>query len=428
MDDSEAALKNYKEALAAAPDDAGIIRRVADFYLRHDHWDDAEPLLKQLVSGKGKSSEDDLIWTRRNLALSSWHRGGYANLQAALKIIEQNVASGKATPQDRRAKAIFLAYDPDSTRKREAINTLESLIPQEDVVAPEDKFTLANLYMAETEEGDWARCRELLRSLSSRKNADPRHVAAYIAALMKHHELSDAELILGVLERSYPDDLAPVNLRAELLVRRNQDDQAIKALKAVVAGSNLPADKLPDLQRVVAGSLEHLSNLATENHRAAAAEKLLKEAEALYRVYAGKRPGGELMLAGFLARHGKVKEAMDLINDQWAASDPTAVAQALSTVVSSSKATAKQLRQAEAILQDALKKFNRPTLLLLIMADLYASEQRYDEAERCYREILARDPKEIRSLNNLAGLLAIRQVKVDEALQLVNRTWRFADP
>ena len=95
--------------------------------------------------------------------MSTWRRGGYANLQTALKMIEQNLATGKATPQDRRAKAILLAFDPDSTRKREAIKTLESLIPQEDVVTPEDKFTLANLYLAETEEGDWAKCRELMR-------------------------------------------------------------------------------------------------------------------------------------------------------------------------------------------------------------------------------------------------------------------------
>ena len=104
------------------------------------------------------------------------------------------------------------------------------------------------------------------------------------------------------------------------------------------------------------------------------------------------------------------------------------MAQALSAIVTSGKATRKQLQQAEAILKDALKKFRRPPLLLLIIADFYAGEQRYDEAERCYREILARDPKEIRSLNNLASLLAIRQVKLDEALQLVNRALEISGP
>ena len=62
MGDADAALKNYEEALAAAPDDASVIRHLSDFYLRHDRWDDAEPLLKKLVSGKGKPSDDDVIW------------------------------------------------------------------------------------------------------------------------------------------------------------------------------------------------------------------------------------------------------------------------------------------------------------------------------------------------------------------------------
>ena len=79
-------------------------------------------------------------------------------------MIEQNLATGKGTSQDRRAKAILLSVDPDPARKREAIKTLESLVPQEDVVTPEDKFTLANLYLSEKENGDWGKCRELMRA------------------------------------------------------------------------------------------------------------------------------------------------------------------------------------------------------------------------------------------------------------------------
>ena len=70
---------------------------------------------------------------------------------------------------------------------------------------------------------------------------------------MKHNDLSDVELILGLLEKEAPDDLAPVKLRAELLVRRGQADQALEVLQGVVEGTNLPADKLPDLQHMVAG-------------------------------------------------------------------------------------------------------------------------------------------------------------------------------
>ena len=81
-----------------------------------------------------------------------------------------------------------------------------------------------------------------------------------------------------------------------------------------------------------------------------------------------------MVLAGFLARNGQIKASLDLIKDKWAACDPTYVAQAISTVITSGKASREQREQAEAIMKDALKKFSRPPLLLLVIADYYNGE------------------------------------------------------
>jgi tetratricopeptide (TPR) repeat protein len=64
----------------------------------------------------------------------------------------------------------------------------------------------------------------------------------------------------------------------------------------------------------------------------------------------------------------------------------------------------------------------------MVMANLCSDDQRYDEAEALYREILAKDPKQASSLNNLAFLLANRQTKIDEALQLINRAMEISGP
>ena len=123
-EDGEEAQQQYAAALAAAPEDPQIVRRVADFHLRSRQLAAAEPLLKQLVAGKGNPAADDVIWARRHLAMSLASYGGYANLQAALKMINENLVAREANeqdPQDLRLLASFLAIDPSATRRLQAI-------------------------------------------------------------------------------------------------------------------------------------------------------------------------------------------------------------------------------------------------------------------------------------------------------------------
>ena len=105
----------------------------------------------------------------------------------------------------------------------------------------------------------------------------------------------------------------------------------------------------------------------------------------------------------------------------WADCESLAVAQALEALVKNATSIREQNEQIEKILQGALKKFDRPTPLLLVLANFTTQQQRYAEAEACYREVLKTEPNNGPALNNLAMLLALQSTRLDEALKLINR-------
>ena len=146
--DGERARQKYEAALAAAPDNPQIMRRVADFYLRSRQFTSAEPLLRQLLAGKGNPPADEVAWARRSLAMTLASYGGYANLQAGLKMIDENLAAGAPSPQDLRIRASFLANDPTPSKRLEAIEAMETLLQRAELISADDRFGLAKLYLA----------------------------------------------------------------------------------------------------------------------------------------------------------------------------------------------------------------------------------------------------------------------------------------
>lgn len=120
-------------------------------------------------------------------------------------------------------------------------------------------------------------------------------------------------------------------------------------------------------------------------------------------------------------------KALDLLEQKEGNAPPVAINQLCSQFLAYGKADQKQLQRLDNMLQGALVRLNRPAVLLLAMADLRAHQGRYGDAEAFYREILAKQGRDVWALNNLAVLLALQGVKLDEALKLVNQALEMGD-
>ena len=421
---ADEAEKKYEAALAASPQDINVVRTVADFYQRTGKLVSAEALLRRIIDGKVEALTPDVIWARRQLALIYAARGGYQNLQKARELVEENLAVSGGSLPDQRVKAHLDAADPQRTRRNEAVQTFETML-QEQAASPEDRFALAKMYLAA---GDWVKASSQFRSLVATHDKEPRFLIAYIEALLQHHETSNVEMYLDRLLKNYPTAFVTTRLHAELLFAKNEFEKVFELLKNFVdmAGAE-PKDRNLRI-RLVAEGLSKFSQRLTKPEQEPMAKKYASHAETLYREYVKANPKQALLLAMLLGRQGSIDEALDLLERSLNSNTPRDISRVSAVLLNGRKPDKEQLRRLDRILQSALRRFERPVSLLLAMTELRTQQARYADAESIYREILGKSSGNAVAMNNLAVLLALQGVKLDESLKLVDQAIEIAGP
>lgn len=419
IDQRDQAEQQYHAALASASDDPQVVVGVTRFFLRSGDTKEADAQLKRIVDGDIPVETADLRWARRSLALLLAARGGEDNLRRAQSVLAPNL-SDSPDPTDRRAKAVVLAMQPGTKSRQEAIRILEGLLSNRLSASPADEFILARLYLAED---NWSKANDHLRSLAASAKDDPSYpayVSTYIQALIEHGELGEADLWLDRLEQLAPDVLSTSALRARALFAEKHYDQTLEELKQFAAAS--PKGDATDSAAQwsqVARQLEHYSRQLRDAGEAGAAADFAEEAEKIYRQFLRDDPSNAMRLAGFLGRQGRGDAAADVIIENWPQADSTRLATACASAIQNSQTEPGSLRKIETVLHSAIEQRDRPVSLLLVLAELYSWQQRDDEAESVYRELLDRDERNVPALNNLALKRALIDKDVAGALKLI---------
>lgn len=433
--------QRYEAALAAAPTDVSVNRRVADFYMRFQRPRKAEPLLTQIISGLPNATDDDRAWARRNLAqaLTSQQRDRGtldANIDKALRLIDQNLAQESATDADRRAKALILAMKTDKASRQEAINLLESFLsdPQSEETPEslDERFVLAQLYMSQGESG-LARVRGQMEILLRAARRNRRVVRTYANYLEKCGLDVEAANLLdetNIAENPKPQDLVAQfsdSLKAHFL--RDEYDAVITDLDRFITEAGDDEKERISRTRRTAATLEsfadQLKRWGKEGKKPrdvaeAGASKFMAHAEELLRKNANTGAAEAMALAAFASRNGNADEALDLLEKNWPVSQPPEIAAVTTALMVAAGTTPAHLARSEKILRDALAKMDRPVLLVQALADLQSWREQYDEAEDLYRETLTKDENPL-ALNNLALLIGLRGKGGKEALELIDR-------
>ena len=419
---TDAAEEQYNIMLKAAPQDIAVARLVADFYSRTRKWQPAEALLRGILDGKMQAGEVDVTWARRELAKILGSSGKYPDLQKAVNLVEQNLSSPLASVADRQLLAKLTASDPRQGARDKAIGLLESLGTS---ATPDDRFILARLYR---NAGNWIKAGDVLRGLVASNVRDSRYLEFYIDLLLEHNEMSSARSYLDRLEKLAPNSFNTISRKADLLCATNQRPQAFETLKDFVDNVDAqPRDRGLRL-RMVAEKLADLAAQSTKPEQASFAAQAIDLAESLFRGFIKENPGRELVLAVFLGRHGKMDEALGILDESLQLCNVNEFSQACGLLLENGKATADQLQRLNKIMKAAEVKFERVPRLLSVMAELRNRQTRYSEAIDIYREILRKAPDDAFAMNNVAVLQALQEIKLDESLKLVNRAMELAGP
>ncbi len=410
--DLKKAEENYLAALKTAPNEAGMLRNVATFYIRHGDSVKAEPRLRTILDLGDKASPADAAWARRGLAATLAARGDRRNYDEAMALIEKNLETSKEDA-DLHAKALLLATR--LSRRKEAIRLFEDLARRGTLPAGE-RFALVRLYLAED---NWAQAQlHMLTLLSSPDGKNPTYQAYYARRLLQHDAIADAESQLAKLEKALPDSPLTGEIKARVLQAKGKDADAIALLQ------EFSRRKDADLARV--GLL-----LETLGEQSKAKDLYHREAEAMYRKYVAQsdKPDRDLALAGFLGRQHRLNDALDSCDAaRKHKAAPETVGQVLTGVLRANAAGDAPCRRVEKTLQDMLSQKPDSIALMVCLADVYDLQARFDEAESVYRRALTKDADNVMVLNNLAWLLAFKKPPSDEALSQINRAIDLVGP
>jgi tetratricopeptide (TPR) repeat protein len=422
--DRDRAVALFQAALAARPTDVVTMRSVAGFYVRTLRYKEAQPLLEALIERQAKSP-DDAAWARRILALVLTAGGDYRQSRKALDLLGLGDNLGPESPparrpEDERARALVLAGQRGLGQRKQAIQILERLAQ---LPSPEadDLFLLARLHEAV---GDWRSARRWMLRLLETHSRQPAYLAHFTRSLLSQGEDEMAEEIIDRLRRlpGQAGGFLLAELEARLRAARRQPAAAVTRLESYAQGKDSkPADEA-DRLAMAAAVLDHLAQtFAADKGYAAAAEKM-------YRALVAQRPRSTPMLVSFLARQGRVEEALDLGQSAGADCPPEVVANAVVSALHTEKAGPGTFRRVEGMLTRALERDPRSAALLMCLADFRNLQGRYADAIGIYRDALRRDPRSVVGLNNLAWLLAVFEGEGKEAIQLVERAIDVAGP
>jgi tetratricopeptide (TPR) repeat protein len=138
-----------------------------------------------------------------------------------------------------------------------------------------------------------------------------------------------------------------------------------------------------------------------------------------------------LVLAEFLARQGRLDQALDLCEGAWESVPAELVAQTCVTALYASARSKQQCQRVAGWIERALTKVpGQTTALTALLGTVRMLQGEHSEAERLFRQALARDSQNVPAANNLASHLVLRDGSraADEALKLINRAIEAAGP
>jgi tetratricopeptide (TPR) repeat protein len=388
----EQANKEFLSALAGNQNDAGVVRAVADFYLRVGSAEGAKPLLERITGRQLKVTDGDIAWARRGLAMVLATGVEYRDFLEALKLLGLRLDAGgrvieerKPIPEERdevqRTRAHVLATRKTHFTRARAIALLEDLNRRRTPPA-NDRFLLAQLYDADD---NWVRAQKVLHSLIADQPNNPAYLTYLAQSLVLRRKPLEAEKYIDSLARLEkaqgvpPGAFGSSELRARALEAAGQGEKALALLKDYAAQTPVRGENL-------------------------------------------------LIYAGCLARHKRLSEAIAACERAGKVGPPEAAGGAAVAVLRSASPTPGECARVERLLKAALAKDPTSVLLQVQLADLEDLRGHFREAEALYRKVLRQDENNVMALNNLAWLLSHQPNKGREAEPLIERAVRVLGP
>jgi tetratricopeptide (TPR) repeat protein len=134
-----------------------------------------------------------------------------------------------------------------------------------------------------------------------------------------------------------------------------------------------------------------------------------------------------LVLAGFLGQLGQAEEAIKLI-EKAQEHDHTAdvtylfrLVDACTKIIYGGELTPPESERIDKVVGAAFEKLAPTVRSLLTLSNLRIAQERFEDVEKLYRQVLELSADNVVALNNLAVLLALKKKDLNEAVKMIDR-------
>ena len=416
--------KFYQQALKISPDETGLLRQVASFYLSVDREPDAEPILDKILEGAEEFVESTsplIAWARRAKATIMDQGGSFQDYLHAINEIRKNVPEGAVLlPADLLVAAQLTLRRSDTLSQKKMVQEFEELAKVREL-GVEEQLVLGQLYQRVGRDND---AEKGLYNLLARDGSNPKVVSMLIETLLKQRKLEQAGRLLSKLPKNSRNRL---RIMALMHAEKGEAEKAEKKLLALI-----PQPLSPDQNAL----LLNISSLLEEIDRNEMAEKLMVE-------YVRREPQFAWRLAAFYGRRDgleKIEQAFSMCQ-QLMEHNPKAAVSVTQIGVASLRTNLKNVEgssnpdeffdRVDKWFQIGFEHEPDSGPLLLQLAEFESLRGNTQKAAETYRRFLS-NPKlsgQDRALvqNNLAYVLAFDKHGT-EALQLVSDAIDFLGP
>ena len=420
----QAAEDLYLQAYSSQLDDIGVLRILADFYVRHaaeapENAGKAARYLNRIMrmanDQEVEQTHPAVMWARTEAAKMLASRGDYRSSVKAEKMLSHAmaVAKEKEAIAGQLADVLAARGDPES-RLRAAKLFLD--LKEEKGLTQAGDLRLAQLLF---EVGQWNECKRHMNDVVSRYPQVIGVRTYYISMLLDQREFRLAKRQLTELKNLENAQSVYAEFQARLAAAEGNMTEVRQILTSVT----------PDLRRLDKDNLKTLLGLAALAERVGDYEY----AEQLLRLYVKHRPDESIQLTRFVSLYGDPNHAVELIEKEFD-NDPIGVSQMAVTMLRRRRqAIGNEVDDAvEKIVLSCYRKDPFDATRMVLRAEMFEVVQRVDQAIEAYEELLERDDLSTRiraaGNNNLAFLYALTGTKVERALELVNETVELIGP
>ena len=406
LDDAEARLR---EAVAAAPKDVSTVRALAAFLARNaSRREAAREVLTSIIdrSGDGDAERQARTWARRTLAEIVGGRGDYRGLQEAIALLDRNAdADGRLAPEDLSLEVALLANRPEPESWRRAIDVLRRL-DEAAPLGPAQRVMRAELL---ERCGRWEECRSELLSLVAMPNAPPGVISLLAEKLLDHDDPAAARGWLARLRKSGVDAPSLAALELKLALAERDRPAAEAAVGRLLAHRNLADQPVEQLTA--------MAKLLEEGGFAAAADTLLGRQPTA--------PAAILARAESAGRQQRPAEALDILERARDTLPPEGRLASGLTIARDQGDDPEAKARVGRWIEEARKADPESVVLALLEADFRIVCGAEADAERIYRDLLARPDLDATRAAIVANNLAVHLSRPEtgrEAIALADKS------